>query len=79
MKKIKKPKIVLAPMNIASMPIQIVNALKKNGYTAEQLSYTTGQGHKFGYEMDREFNIKEQSNVVPILYIYLTIYIYIMP
>ncbi len=61
MEKIKKPKIVLAPMNIASMPIQIVNALKKNGYTAEQLSYTTGQGHKFGYEMDREFNIKEHG------------------
>jgi len=61
MTKPKKPKIVLAPMNIASMPIQVVNALKKNGYTAEQASYTIGEGHKFGYEMDREFNVKEHG------------------
>lgn len=57
----RKPKILLAPMNIASMPIQVVNALKKEGYEAEQLSYTAGEGHKFGYEMDVEYSVKEHG------------------
>lgn len=60
----KKPKIVLAPMNIASMPIQVVKALREHGYTAEQMSYTTGEGHKFGYEMDVEFNVKAMGGRV---------------
>lgn len=48
-------------MNIASMPVQVVKALKKQGYDAEQLSYTAGQGHKFGYEMDVEYSVKEHG------------------
>ena len=46
-------------MNLANMPIQIVNALKKQGYTAEHVQYTLGQGHKFGYALDREINLRE--------------------
>ena len=55
----KLPKIVLAPMNVASMPVQIVDELKARGYDAEQVQYTFGQGHKFGYKLDREVNIRE--------------------
>lgn len=55
----KKPKILLAPMNLANQPIQIVNSLKSRGYIAEHIQYTLGQGHKFGYELDREVNLKE--------------------
>ena len=52
-------KVVLAPMNIAGMPIEVVKALRASGHEATQLSYTTGHGHKFGYEMDREVNIHD--------------------
>ncbi|QKV18777.1 glycosyltransferase family protein [Oricola thermophila] len=55
----RKPKIVLAPMNFANMPIQIVRELKRRGFEAEHLQYTAGEGHKFGYELDREINIRE--------------------
>lgn len=55
----QKPKILLAPMNFANMPIQIVRELRRRGYEAEHVQYTAGQGHKFGYELDREINIRE--------------------
>jgi glycosyltransferase involved in cell wall biosynthesis len=54
-----KAKIVLAPMNLANMPIQIVKALRTNGYEAEHVQYSMGQGHRFGYELDQEINVKE--------------------
>ena len=55
----KNPKILLAPMNLANMPIQIVNSLREKGYIAEHIQYTFGQGHKFQYDLDREINLKE--------------------
>lgn len=51
-------------MNLANMPIQIVNALKERGYEAEHVQYTLGQGHAFGYKLDREINLKEHGGKV---------------
>ena len=48
----KDKKIVLAPMNFANMPIEVVKRLRKMGYTAEHVQYTRGGKHKF-YELDK--------------------------
>lgn len=53
------PKVVVAPMNFANMPMQIVQALKDRGYEAEQVHYSAGQGHKFGFALDKEVNMRE--------------------
>jgi len=52
-------KILMAPMNMANMPMQLVKELRARGHTAEHVQYTLGAGHKFGYELDNEVNIKE--------------------
>jgi glycosyltransferase involved in cell wall biosynthesis len=53
----RRPRIVLAPMNFADMPMQIVQALRRRGYTAEHAQYSSGQGHKFGYALDKEVDL----------------------
>lgn len=50
-------KILMAPMNMANMPIQLVNELRARGHVAEHVQYTLGQGHKFGYQLDIEVDI----------------------
>lgn len=57
------PKIVLAPMNFANMPMQIVRELQARGYMAEQVHYSAGQGHKFGFGLDNEVNIKSFPHI----------------
>ncbi|WP_131750085.1 glycosyltransferase [Legionella beliardensis] len=45
-------------MNIANMPMVIVNKLKERGYEAEQVHYNLGDGHPLGYPLDRSVNFK---------------------
>lgn len=54
----------MAPMNMANMPMQLVNELRKRGHTAEHVQYTLGKGHKFGYALDKEVNIKDHGGRV---------------
>lgn len=51
-KKHQQMKVVLAPMNIANMPMQVVNALRARGHVAEQVHFHNGQGHAFGFPLD---------------------------
>jgi hypothetical protein len=53
----RRPRIVLAPMNFANMPMQIVEALRRRGYMAEHAQYSSGEGHKFGYALDNEVDL----------------------
>lgn len=46
------------------MPVQIVNALKKLGYEAEHVQYSMGQGHPFGYQLDKEVDVRENGGRV---------------
>lgn len=55
----RKPKIVLAPMNFANMPTQIVRELRRRDFEAEHVQYTFGEGHVFGYKLDREVSNRE--------------------
>lgn len=59
----KRPlRIVLAPMNFANMPIQLLHALRKRGYEAEHVQYTMGNGHRFGYKLDNEVDVTRFVN-----------------
>lgn len=51
-------------MNIANMPMQLVRELRERGHVAEQVQYTLGAGHKFGYKLDNEVNIKDHGGRV---------------
>lgn len=48
-----KPKILLAPMNMAAMPVTIVHALRDAGYHAAHIQYTTGADNPLRYKLDR--------------------------
>lgn len=52
-----RPKILLGTMNHADMPMSITRALKRKGYTAEHIQYTTGKGHALRYELDNEVDV----------------------
>jgi len=49
-------------MNFADMPMQIVRALRQRGYTAEHVQYSSGGGHKFGYHLDNEINVRDHAS-----------------
>lgn len=48
-----KPKILLAPMNMAAMPVTIVQALRTAGYHAAHIQYTAGADNPLRYQLDR--------------------------
>ena len=48
-----KPKVLLAPMNMAAMPVTIVRALRDVGFEAAHIQYTTGGDNPLKYELDR--------------------------
>ncbi len=49
----RKPKVLLAPMNMAAMPVTIVRALRESGYEAAHIQYTTGGDNPLKYDLDR--------------------------
>jgi len=55
----KQLRVVLAPMNIANMPLQIVRGLRAKGHIANQVHYHGGKGHAFKFDLDDAPNIKE--------------------
>lgn len=57
----RNPQILLAPMNNANMPMQVATKLKELGYVIEHLQYTLGGGHKFGYALDREVDVRSHG------------------
>jgi Glycosyl transferases group 1 len=50
-------KIIMAPVNIAGQPIQIAREMQRIGINARLLQYTSGEGHAFGYEVDKTVNL----------------------
>ena len=50
-------KVLMAPVNIAGQPIQIVEELRRQGIDARLLQYTSGTGHPFGYRSDKLVNL----------------------
>lgn len=48
-----KPKVLLAPMNMAAMPVTIVRALRDAGFEAAHIQYTTGGDNPLKYDLDR--------------------------
>ncbi len=57
-------RVVLAPMNFASMPVTIVQELKRRGYDAKHVQYMAGVNHKFGFSLDHIANYKEHGGRV---------------
>jgi glycosyltransferase involved in cell wall biosynthesis len=53
----------MAPVNIAGQPIIAVRELRRLGVDASLLQYTLGQGHAFGYEQDRTFDLRGRHRV----------------
>jgi len=49
----QRPKILLAPMNMAAMPVTLAKALRERGYEAAHIQYTGGAANPLGYELDR--------------------------
>ncbi|MGQ3887472.1 glycosyltransferase [Legionella sp. CNM-1927-20] len=60
----RRPKILLAPMNIANMPMQVVTKLKDLDYNIEQVQYTMGEGHNLGYALDKEIDVRKYGGRV---------------
>jgi len=58
-------RVVLAPMNFASMPVTIVQELKRRGYDAKHVQYMAGDAHKFGFSLDHIANYKEHGGRIP--------------
>lgn len=53
-----RPKILLAPMNFAAMPVTLTKALRARGYEAAHIQYTGGQQNALAYDLDRTVNIR---------------------
>lgn len=53
-----RPKILLAPMNFAAMPVTLAKALRERGYEAAHIQYTGGKQNALNYELDRTVNIR---------------------
>lgn len=53
-----RPKVLLAPMNFAAMPVTLAKALQSRGYEAAHIQYTGEQGNRLAFELDRTVNIR---------------------
>lgn len=49
----ERPKILLAPVNFANMPVSLAAGLRARGYEAAHLSYGNARRDSFGYPADR--------------------------
>ena len=59
-------KIIMAPVNIAGQPIQLVKELKNRGIQATLLEYTFEKGHVFGYPSDLVVNLRPDRQAAQI-------------
>ncbi len=55
-----RPKILLAPMNFAGMPVALTRALRGRGYTAAHLQYGGAQPSALAYDLDRRLDLGGQ-------------------
>jgi glycosyltransferase involved in cell wall biosynthesis len=53
----------MAPVNIAGQPIIAIRELRRLGVDASLLQYTLGDGHAFGYEQDKTFDLRGRHRI----------------
>ncbi len=61
----RRPKILLAPMNMSGMPVTLAKALRARGYEAAHIQYTNGGPNPLRYELDRTVNIRAEGGRIP--------------
>ncbi len=61
----KRPKVLLAPMNMAGMPVTLINALRAAGYEAAHIQYTYGRPNPLRYKLDRTVNLGDGGGRIP--------------
>lgn len=52
-----RPKILLAPMNFAGMPVTLTRALRDRGYEAAHLQYGGRRANALAYDLDRRLDL----------------------
>lgn len=54
-----RPSVLMAPMNMAMMPVLVVKELRRRGRHAAHIQFSFGQEHRFGFDMDRVVNLRD--------------------